>query len=314
MKEHNAVFMAFAQGSESKEVVRKLYIGIAPVFVLAVNPSKEETEKLYNTELDEAPNYLSEAEVGPEGNKTKVPQARIDFVVKSDPEKCNGIEMLTRVTFFLSKAYRYNKDNTKVEVINRYGETTYLPIGAVKGTEPIPDNMKWYDTSDMRPAYIGEAELTDFIKKYLNIPNKSFTNPKTKEVKFIANLADAEARLDKIENYFKGDFTELKNIIKLQPNNRVKGMFGVRTTDDNKQYQAVYTQKFLKLNVTDYSKLDEEMQNRKAAGAYPTTEFSIEPLHEYNVAATDFNSPENDPLGVGSAPTSIPWDAWGGNK
>ena len=56
------------------------------------------------------------------------------------------------------------------------------------------------------------------------------------------------------------------------------------------------------------------MQNRKAAGAYPTTEFSIEPLHEYNVAATDFNSPENDPLGVGSAPTSTPWDAWGGNK
>ena len=314
MKEHNVVFMAFAQGSESREVVRKLYTGIAPVFVLAVNPNKEETEKLYNTELDEAPNYLSETEVGPEGNKSKVPQVRVDFVVKSDPEKCNGIEMLTKVTFFINKAYRYNKDNTKVEVINKYGETTWLPVGAAKGTEPIPDNMKWYDTSDMRPAYIGEAELTDFIKKYLNIPNKSFANPKTKEVKFIPNLADAEARLDKIDNYFKGDFTELKNIIKLQPNNRVKGMFGVRTTDDNKQYQAVYTQKFLKLNVTDYSKLDEEMQNRKAAGAYPTTEFSIEPLHEYSVAATAFNSPENDPLGVGSAPSSTPWDAWNGNK
>ena len=160
---------AFAQGSESKEVVRKLYIGIAPVFVLAVNPNKEETEKLYNTELDEAPNYLGKTEVGPEGNGIEVPQVRIDFVVKSDPEKCNGIEMLTKVPFFLNKAYRYNKDNTKVEVINKYGETTWLPIGAAKGTEPIPDNMKWYDTSEMRPAYIGEAELTDFIKKFLNI-------------------------------------------------------------------------------------------------------------------------------------------------
>ena len=302
---------AFAQGSESREVVRKLYAGIAPFFVLAVNPNKEETEKLYNTELDEAPNYLSETEVGPEGNKAKVAQARIDFVIKSDSERCNGIEMMTKVSFFLNKAYRYNKDNTKVEVINKYGETTWLPIKSAMGNEPVPDNMKWYDTSDMRPAYIGEAELTDFIKKYLNIPNKSFTNPKTKEVKFIPNLADAEARLDKIENYFKGDFTELKNIIKLQPNNRVKGMFGVRTTDDNKQYQAVYTQKFLKLNVTDYSKLDEELQNRKAAGAYPTTEFSIEPLHEYSVSATDFNSPENDPLGAGTTPTSSPWDSWG---
>ena len=301
---------AFAQGSESKEVVRKLYIGIAPVFVLAVNPSKEETEKLYNTELDEAPNYLSEAEVGPEGNKTKVPQARIDFVVKSDPEKCNGIEMLTRVTFFLNKAYRYNKDNTKVEVINKYGETTWFPINAAKGTEPIPDNMKWYDTSDMRPAYIGESELTDFIKKYLNIPNKSFTNPKTKEVKFIPNLADAEARLDKIQDYFKGDFSELRNVIALQPKNKVKCMFGVRTTDDNKQYQAVYTQKFLKNNVTDYSKLDEELQERKVAGAYPTTEFSVCDLKEYTVESTDFSDNtrnEDLPSDVSSTGAPSPW-------
>ena len=28
MKEHNVAFMAFARGSESKEIVRKLYIGI----------------------------------------------------------------------------------------------------------------------------------------------------------------------------------------------------------------------------------------------------------------------------------------------
>lgn len=309
MREHNVTFMAFAKGNESKEVVKKLYIGIAPVFVLAVNPNKTETEKLYDTTLDEEPNYLGETEIGPEGNKVKVPQVRIDFVVKSDPEKCNGIEMKTRVAFFLSKSFRYNKDNTKVEVINKYGETTWLPIAAAKGTAPIPDNMKWYDTSDMRPAYIGEADLTDFIKKYLNIPNKSFTNKKTGETVFIENLADAEARLDKIENYFKGDFTELKNIINLQPNNRIKGMFGVRTTDDNKQYQAVYSQKFLKLNSNDYSKLDEELQNRKANGAYATTEFSIEPLHEYIVTPTDFNATAQNDNPFGGA-SNNPWDNW----
>ena len=66
-------------------------------------------------------------------------------------------------------------------------------------------------------------------------------------------------------------------------------MFGVRTTDDNKQYQAVYTQKFLKNNITDYSKLDEELQERKAAGAYPTTEFSVCDLKKYAVESTDFS-------------------------
>lgn len=311
MKEHNSVFMAFAQGSESKESVRKLYIGIAPVYVLAVNPNKEELEKIYNTEISEAPNYLGETEVGPEDNKVKVPQVRVDFVVKSDTKSCNGIEMITKVSFFISKSYRYNRDNTKVEVINKYGEATWLPIDTVKNGTPVPDNMKWYDTSGMRPAYIGEVEVTDFLKKFLNIPNKSFTDPKTKEVRYISNLTNAEAGLDKIENYFKGDFSELKNIISMRPNNRIKGMFGVKTTDDNKQYQTVYTQKFLKLNVKDYSKLDAELQERKALGAYLTTEFSVEPLHEYNVTATDFNSPENDPLS--GAPTKSPWDTWGNN-
>ena len=307
MKKNNVVLMAFASGSESKEIVRKLYLGVAPVFVLAVNPNKKQLEELYGTDLEDAPNYLSESEIGPEGNKKKIPQVRIDFFVKTDVEKC-GVETMTKVSFFLNKAYKYNRDNTKVMVINKYGESTWLPIECIKDGAAIPENMKWYDTSEMRPAFIGEAELTDFIKKYLNIPNKSFTT-KSGETKFISNLADAEARLDKIENYFKGDFTELQTVIKLQPNNKVKVMFGVRTTDDNKQYQAVYTQMFLKNAVTDYSKLDKDLQDRKAAGAYPSTEFSVEPIHEYIVESTNF---DNDPLGASSAPASSPWDNWQG--
>lgn len=305
MKKNNVVFMAFASGSESKENVRKLYIGVAPVFVLAVNPNKKELESLYGTELEEAPNYLGESEVGPEGDKKKVPQVRIDFFVKTDVEKC-GIETMTKVSFFLNKAYKYNRDSTKVMVINKYGETTWLPIECVKDGAAIPENMKWYDTSDMRPAFIGEAELTDFIKKYLNIPNKSFTT-KSGETKFISNLADAEARLDNIDKYFKGDFTELQSVIKLQPKNKVKVMFGVKTTDDNKQYQAVYTQMFLKNAVNDYSKLDKDFKERQANGSYTNTEFSVEPIHEYVVESTNFN---NDPLGVTSAPSTSPWDNW----
>lgn len=297
-------YFAFAGGSESKESVRRLYIGVAPVYVLAVNPGKEEMERLYNTTIEEAPNYLGESEVGPEGNKVKLPQARIDFIVRTDPSKSDGIDMTTRVSFFVVKSFRYNKDNTKVEVINKYGDTTWLPVDTVKGQAPVPDNMNWYDTSGMRPAYIGEADLTQFIKKYLNIPNVSFTT-KTGEKKTIPNPADAEARLDKVESYFTGDFTELRSIIKLQPNNMVRCMFGVRTSNDNNQYQAVYTQKMLKLNDTNYSRLDKDLQDRKQNGAYPTTEFSVEPLHEYTVQATDFSQPKET-----QAPKDNPWNKW----
>lgn len=304
MNKKNVAFMAFASGSESVESVRKLYIGVAPVFVLGINPNKAEYEKFFGRSLDEEPVYIGETEVGPEGNRKKVPQIRIDFVYKTDAEKC-GVEVTDKISLFLNKAIEYNKTDTKVRVINKYGESTYLPKECLDGA-PLPDNMKWYDTSGMRAAYIGEADLVDFLKAFLNIPNKSYKNKKG-EVVFIKDLANAEARLDKIDNYFKGDISELKSIVALQPNNRIKVMLGVRTTDDNKQYQAVYTKKFLKNLVTDYSKLDEDLQSRKTAGAYPSTEFSATPIKEYVVNSTDFAA-QNDPLGANEATGWTPWN------
>lgn len=303
----NKLFMAFATGKESTEgSVVKRYIGVGPVFVLGVNPNKAELEKLYGIELENAPEYLTETEIGQEGAKYKVPQVRIDFIVQTDPEKCNGIDMKTKVSFFLAKEVRYNRDGTKVQVINKYGETTWLPIENAKaGT--VPESLSWFEPADFRPALIGEEELTGFIKAYLNIPNKSYRK-KNGEVVEIPNKADAEARLDKVQDYFKGDFSELRNVIALQPKNKVKCMFGVKTNDEGKQYQAVYTQKFLKNNVTDYSKLDEEMQERKANGAYPSTEFSVCDLKEYVVESTSFDNAAGDmPFDAPSEGAPSPW-------
>lgn len=122
---------------------------------------------------------------------------------------------------------------------------------------------------------------------------------------------DCEARLESIAEYFKGNFKELRNVIALQPNNKVKVLFGVRTTDDNKQYQAVYNQMFLKNNINDYSRLDADLQERKAAGAYPTTEFTVGDLKEYNVESTDFNNSGalgDMPFPAGNDAGGTPWD------
>ena len=126
--------------------------------------------------------------------------------------------------------------------------------------------------------------MTNFIKTYLNIPNVQ----KYVDGKWILvdNPAECEARLDGIDKFFAGDFKELKEIMSYQPNNKVKLMFGVRTSDDGKQYQTAYTQMVLRNGVTDFSKLDKDLQERKAAGAYSTTEFEAVNIHEYNVNAT----------------------------
>ena len=60
----NYMFMAFAKGKESVEAAPvKRYIGVAPVTVLAVNPTKAELEKIYGITLDNTPEYLSAVEV-----------------------------------------------------------------------------------------------------------------------------------------------------------------------------------------------------------------------------------------------------------
>lgn len=308
MKKTNFAFMAFGKGQESTEGnVVKMYTGVAPVFILEVNPNKAELEKLYNTQFEKEPEYISEIEVGED--RHKVQNVRLDFIVKTDAEKCNGVEIITKVVFFIRNEYRYNRDKTKVQVIDKYGRTAWVTIEQAKAHEiPMYKNGPANLDKDYRPAYHGEEELTDFIKSYLNIPNvmKYVNNTWI----MVDNPSDCEARLEDINSYFKDDFKELKEVIALQPNNKIKVLFGVRTTDDNRQYQTVYTQMFLRNNITNYSKLDANLQERKAAGAYPTTEFIVGDLKEYNVEPTNFsNTTANDmPFAPANNTESTPWN------
>ncbi len=63
---------------------------------------------------------------------------------------------------------------------------------------------------------------------------------------------------------------------------------------------------FLKNNNTDYSKLDKNVQDRKANGGYASVEFAVADIKEYNVEATTFNGPSSNlPF---EAPTGeTPW-------
>ena len=125
-------------------------------------------------------------------------------------------------------------------------------------------------------------------------------------------LADSEAQLEHIEDYFRGDFSELRTIIGYQPNNKVKVLFGVRNTDDNKQYQTVYTRMFLKNGVSDYSKLDKDVKQTQETGALSTSEFDCTELHEYVVESTTFG-PTDGTAGMPFPPASGGPTPWGQN-
>ena len=121
--------------------------------------------------------------------------------------------------------------------------------------------------------------------------------------------SDSEVALD-MDALFKGNVAELQELTKLAASYLVKAAVGVRTNDEGKQYQAVFTRKFAKNAVTNYSKIDAAITEFQSNGGAPNTEFSVEPLHENTVTATEF-APKAAEAGdmPFDAPTGgTPWD------
>lgn len=314
-KNFGTLFMAFAKGKESTDgVAFKRYIGVAPCYVRHVNPTKEEMEKAFNTTLDDAPEYVGTQEVDENGTKVQYPNVRVTFLVQPDPEKVGFDAGLISVSLFIRKQFRFNKDKTKVQVIDKYGRTAWVtPEECKNHLIPMYSNGPANLDKDYRPAYVGEEDLTNFLIAYLNIPNVMRYNRTEKKWYMVDNPEDSECRLDHIEDYFKGDFSELKELLSYQPDNRLKILFGVRTSDDNKQYQATYNQMFLRNSNSDYSKLEEDVRARKEAGSYSTTEFAVCDFREYTVDSTDFsaNAGGDSSLPFAAPDSNNPWGQMG---
>lgn len=314
--------MAIAKGRESVEAQEfKRYTGVAPMFIEAINPSKAEHEALFNTTLEEAPNYLGTRSDN-DGNEFQT--ARISVVFKPDTEKIGFDMPLVTMALFLENRPRYNADKTKVQVIDKYGNTGWPTIEEAERHATILKNKNGEDYNsnldkDYRPCYVGEEDLMNFVKTYLNIPNRltydrdsKTWGPNTK-----VKAEECECRFDNIAAVFKGDFSEIKDALGFQPTNKVKVLLGVRTdAESGKLYQAVYTKKFLSNAATNYSSLDKEIQemvaNAVANGRTITTEYDVVPVHEYVVAPTQFVAPEAAPSGEmpfdAPADGSSPWD------
>ena len=299
--------MAIGKAKESVESIDiKRYIGVGAMFVKGVNPNKQESEKFYGREQENEPEYLGSID----DNGTQIPSVRISFLVELDtslkdkngnPKYGDIQEFKSTVTFFLRKRFRFSKDG-KVQVLDKYGYSGWASKDELQNhTQLVSKNGNPLRiTPAYRAAYDGEIELVEFIKTYLNfdearvwIDGKWVNNPK------VEKLDDCEVFLEKVEDYFKGNFKELKDITKIMPTNKVKVMFGIRTDDEGRQYQTAFTRMFLKNHASDYSALDKEYQEAKNNGAFKTTEFEATDLHEYSVEATNFNetAPEvSDPF------------------
>lgn len=298
-------FLAIGKTQESTETAEfKKYVGVGSSFVVAVNPTKKELEGIYGREQANDPEYVVDTDNGKE--------ARVTFVVKTDPNVCGGVEITNRMMFTLRNAPAFNQEKTKVQVIDKYGNVTWADAEDAKaGKKLFSSNGKELKIADgYRMACVGEADLIGFLKAYLcvgdafNYINGSWV--------LKDNADDFVFGLEHIKEYFTGDFSEVKEAIALQPNNKVKLLYGVRTTDEGKQYQAICTRNGMILHNSAGSnalaKLEKELNNAKDRGSYANTEFKVQELAEYNVEATDLSSaPAENNQGTADS-GAMPWD------
>lgn len=280
--------------SQSTEAApRKLYQGVGSSFVLAVNPNKKKLEEIYGHEIANEPVYVQE--------NAESPTIRIDFIVKTDPAQCNGVEMINTASFFLSKEAVYNSDKTKIQVIDEYGNSAWPLVEDQQMGKIVlnKDGKNAKIAPKYRPAYRGEADLIDFLRLYLGVPDV-FDYVNGEWVMKTENLDDYKIGLEHIKDYFSGNVSELEEALKLMPNNKLKLLYGVRTTDRG-QFQAVNTRSgfFLRNSSNNLNGIQRQLDGATAGN----TEYKACWLAEYTPNTTDLSSSASAP-----ADNAMPWD------
>lgn len=296
---NNNVFFAFGKAVESKESVKR-YVGIAPVKVLAVNPTKAELEKLYNTTLDKDPEYLGSREV----DGKNIPFVRVDFIVATDEAK-SGVAMTTKASFFVRKQFMMNRDATKVKVVDKYARTAWVTQDEFKNKLiPTYANGPARIDKDYRILYQGEEELLMFVKNYLGILDVDEYVDGTWRMR--SNPEDYTAGFNEMENWFKGDISEIKSAISMMPDNYIKLLFGVRTTDEGREYQDVFTKASQRFKTRKNTTIERALTEAQNSGAYANTYFETCELKEYAPQPTNVETKvEDDDLPFGDS--SNPW-------
>ena len=290
----------------------KRFIGVGSFKVLGVNPTKEELSKFFGRDVQNDPQYLTD-KTDDEGKAYK--SLRVSFMIEADSKFEDGKENKTNaalaepykttINFFLENRYVYNKDKTKVQVMDKYARTAWVTVEQCKNHQiPVYSNGPARIDKDYKPLLRGEEALTQFILNYLNVTPIESYNSNTGQWVTNAHPEDCEGNLEEIQNYFKGNITELKDICKMMPTNRVKILMGIRTDNEGKQYENAYTETTMRNGSRSYTFLKDKIDGRKAQGALQNVVFSDDPLgiisdiHEYNpnVKETDLSKPVDDPF------------------
>lgn len=263
----------FNAGSSFANATTTKWIGYANFNVIAVNPTKEEYEKLFYKQLDYWKGYISKDNNG-------VETVRVVFVLQnSDPQ---ATMPLVNATFWLRRRARKNKDQTKTQVIDKYGNTAWVTDAEFQAQAvPIATSGKPLGIiPPYRPCCDGEDKIIEFLKAlwYAKSPFKWNEATSTRE-KIEGDLSTYEFGLDNIKDYWNGDFSELKQAINDQSiaDHTINAMLYLRKGEWNGN--EVFRQEVFHKVVpgyADFDRIQKEYVREQQAGMHATDRFAFQ--------------------------------------
>lgn len=185
--------MAIASNNSQEAVAGggvPLYVGIAPMSVVAVNPTQAELADL-GVNLKSEPEYTG-VTIG-ENVYNKV-----TFWVNHV-----GPDFLTRFDVLMQPNHRVNKDGDKYMFTNNRAQISW------SDSDPSA-KYDWYNGEGVRKAYVGEDTLLNFLKAWANVAN------------------DGDCYLESIDQIVNGDVAELRGYVDALKDNKVRLLLGVK--------------------------------------------------------------------------------------
>lgn len=269
----------------------KKYVGVASINVLSINPNNEKLRK-YGWQIPESaeePEYIK-------SDKNGNPFTRVCFLVQiQDLEDKPVVAM----NFMCRNEKALSKDGTKCKIIDAYGRTAWATKEEIANKRiPQYKNGPANISTPYHICHVGEEELIGFLMKYLNITPLQVFDSTKKE--YVMSKNPGRLTIDNWNAICTGNMRELAEYVAMMPDNRVKVIFGVQTTPENRTYQTFLNTGYIGNGAMPDVSTMEYGRARKLIDKYfegrenNTTTFSAAPVKEWVETATDVQESTSD--------------------
>jgi hypothetical protein len=202
------------------------YYGVGSFEPIMVNPTAKDLGVFLNRQIPNEPQYLTTKNI----DGTDVKSLRID-VWGVLPK----VDVKTKVTFWLEGRHDVARSG-KTKMINGQGFATYVEDASI-----LNKNKTWYFADNMRKCLKGEDQVVDFFIKLMNW--------ETDLSKFTLKDGDTPQIFLPVEKLFKGDFSDLQQLVLNKKTIKVYCGIKSRQVDNNTYYDMeIYSKAFMRDN------------------------------------------------------------------